>query len=249
MKYSENNLPLVCMQTQSACYKGTRTMTVRGVLWHSTGANNPSIKRYVQPSDDAADREAMLALLGVNRYHNDWNHTDRQAGMNGWIQFEICEDDLNDADYFAAIYREACEITAYLYRMFNIDPNGEVEYEVFKVPTILCHADSHKLGLGSNHSDVLHWFKKYGKSMDDVRADVEKLLEAEKPTEQPAPAGSTPAPVVPVEQEGDTAKVIWDFLFSKLGNAYGVAGVMGNLRAESALRPINLQNTYEKSLG
>ena len=82
MKYSEANLPLVCMQTQSACYKGTRTMTVRGVLWHSTGANNPNIKRYVQPSDDAADREAMLALLGVNRYHNDWNHTDRQAGMN-----------------------------------------------------------------------------------------------------------------------------------------------------------------------
>jgi len=285
VKYSETNLPLVCMQTQSACYKGTRTMTVRGVLWHSTGANNPNIKRYVQPSDDAADREAMLALLGVNRYHNDWNHTDRQAGMNcwigkladgtvatvqtmpwnyrpwgcgsgskgscnnGWIQFEICEDDLNDADYFAAVYREACEITAYLCRMFNIDPKGEVEYEVFKVPTILCHADSHKLGLGSNHGDVLHWFKKHGKTMDDVRADVEKLLGAERSTEQPAPAETTPAPVVPVAQEGDLAKTIWDFLLLKLGNAYGVAGVMGNLRAESALRPTNLQNTYEKSLG
>lgn len=34
-----------------------------------------------------------------------------------------------------------------------------------------------------------------------------------------------------------------------INNAYGVAGVMGNLYAESALSPINLQQTYEKKLG
>lgn len=44
-------------------------------------------------------------------------------------------------------------------------------------------------------------------------------------------------------------KKIWDFLFAKLGNEYGVAGLMGNLYAESALRSNNLQNTYEKKLG
>lgn len=44
-------------------------------------------------------------------------------------------------------------------------------------------------------------------------------------------------------------KVIWDFLMDKLGNAYGVAGLMGNLYAESALKPANLQNSYEKKLG
>jgi hypothetical protein len=32
-------------------------------------------------------------------------------------------------------------------------------------------------------------------------------------------------------------------------NAYGVAGLMGNMMAESGLRPNNLQNSYEKSLG
>ena len=42
---------------------------------------------------------------------------------------------------------------------------------------------------------------------------------------------------------------IWSFLFGKIGNAYGVAGLMGNLNAESGLRPNNLQNSYEKSLG
>lgn len=44
-------------------------------------------------------------------------------------------------------------------------------------------------------------------------------------------------------------QTIWNFLMDKLGNAYGVAGLMGNLYAESALKPTNLQNTYEKSLG
>lgn len=37
---------------------------------------------------------------------------------------------------------------------------------------------------------------------------------------------------------------IWNFLFNKIGNAYGVAGLMGNLYAESGLRPNNLQDTY-----
>ena len=49
MKYNASNKPLVCMQTNSTCYKQTRKMTPLGILWHSTGANNPNLKRYVQP--------------------------------------------------------------------------------------------------------------------------------------------------------------------------------------------------------
>ena len=49
MKYSESNKPVVCMQTNNLCYKNTTAMTPQGVLWHSTGANNPYIHRYVQP--------------------------------------------------------------------------------------------------------------------------------------------------------------------------------------------------------
>lgn len=44
-------------------------------------------------------------------------------------------------------------------------------------------------------------------------------------------------------------KQIWDFLKTKGLNDYGVAGCMGNLFAESALKPNNLQDTYERSLG
>ena len=42
---------------------------------------------------------------------------------------------------------------------------------------------------------------------------------------------------------------IWNFLYSKLKNPYGVAGIMGNMYAESGLKPTNLQQSYEKKLG
>lgn len=42
---------------------------------------------------------------------------------------------------------------------------------------------------------------------------------------------------------------IWNFLLSKGLNACAIAGLMGNLYAESGLQPNNLQNTYEKKLG
>ena len=45
------------------------------------------------------------------------------------------------------------------------------------------------------------------------------------------------------------SKIIWDFLKKEGFNDFGVAGLMGNLDAESALRPNNLQDTYSKSLG
>lgn len=43
-------------------------------------------------------------------------------------------------------------------------------------------------------------------------------------------------------------KIIWNFLKNKGLTDYGVAGIMGNLFAESGLSPINLQNSFEKDL-
>ena len=226
MKYSNSNQPLVCMQTNSTCYRGTSTMQVKGVLWHSTGANNTTIKRYVQPSDNDPNRAELLAKIGKNPYNNDWNHVATQAGLNawigtladgsvaavqtmpwnykpwgcgsgskgscnnGWIQFEICEDSLSDRNYFEKVYKEACELTAYLCKMYNLNPKGMVSFNGANVPVILCHQDSYRLGLGSNHSDVYHWFNRYGKTMDSVREDVAALLGSSSgtvvtPTQQP----------------------------------------------------------------
>lgn len=238
MKYSTSNPPLVCMQTNSTCYKKTsKSMKPLGVLWHSTGANNPTLKRYIQPLTTDANYQQMSNLIGKNTNGNDYNHAAYQSGLNAWIgkladgsittvqsmpwtyapwgcgkgskgtcnnnwiQFEICEDGLNDINYFNTVYEEACQLTAYLCKIYNLDPKGYVTYNGISVPVILCHADSCNLGLGSNHGDVLHWFKKYGKTMNDVRNDVAALMNT-------APAISTPVitPIIPVEEEEEVTQ-------------------------------------------
>ena len=225
MKYSKTNPPIVCMQTHSTCYNGTTRFTPRGILWHDTDAGNPNLCRYVQPHETDADYEEKLALLGKNRYGNDWNHKPRQAGMNAFIgkladgtvatgqtmpwnyapwgcgkgskgslnnthiQFEICDDGYKSREYFEAVYKEACELTAYLCNIYNLDPLGTFVYNGVTVPVIASHAESYQLKMGNNHGDPLKWLKKYGKTMEDVRRDVAALLRGEEATEAPpAPA-------------------------------------------------------------
>lgn len=245
--------------TENACYKAGRKISVKGIMVHSTGANNPWLKRYVGPND---------GLLGVNKYNNHWNtyhpggrevcvhgfigklddgsiatyqtlpwdHRGWHAGgsaNNTHIGFEICEDDTTDPEYFAKVYQEAVDLCVYLCKQFGLTEQN-----------IICHSEGYKKGVASNHGDVMHWFPKHGKSMNTFRADVKAALE-EKAPESPQPS----APAKPATPVVDTEKAIWDFLYGKLGNAYGAAGVMGNLFAESALRPNNLQNSFEKKLG
>ena len=46
------------------CYKAGRTIIPKGIMVHSTGANNPNLRRYVGPDD---------GLLGRNTGGNHWN--------------------------------------------------------------------------------------------------------------------------------------------------------------------------------
>ena len=50
--------------TRNDCCRRGTPLVPRGVMVHSTGANNPYLRRYVQPDDGE---------LGKNRYDNDWN--------------------------------------------------------------------------------------------------------------------------------------------------------------------------------
>lgn len=181
--------------TNNACYKAGRTITPKGIMVHSTGANNPNLKRYVGPDD---------GLLGKNQYNNHWNQNmpdGRQVCVHGFIGkladgsiatyqtlpwnyrgwhcgsgakgsgndthigFEICEDGLTDAPYFSAVYKEAVELCVYLCKQFSLTEKD-----------IICHCEGYKLGIASNHSDVMHWFPKHGKSMDSFRAEVKAGL-------------------------------------------------------------------------
>lgn len=104
-----------------------------------------------------------------------------------WVQFEICDDYGADnskptKEYFDKIYKEAVEFTAYICKLYNLDPYGTVTYAGRKVPVITCHQDAYQKKLACDHDDVLRWFKMYGKTMDNVRDDVNNILKSQKKT-------------------------------------------------------------------
>lgn len=200
--------------TNNACYKAGKTIVPKGIMVHSTGANNPNLKRYVSPDD---------GLLGKNQYNNHlnqdkpdgrqvcvhafigkladgsiatyqtlpWNHRGWHCGGDGnnsHISFEICEDGLTDAVYFGKVYQEAVELCAYLCKMYGFDP--------MKDGVIIGHYEGHKRGIASNHGDPANWFPKHGKSMDTFCAAVKAAMSgggtitpAPEPTPTPMPSG------------------------------------------------------------
>lgn len=184
-----------CIFTQNNCYKAGQYIEPDGIVVHSTGANNPNLRRYVQPDD---------GLLGQNNEGSDWNRPfspgvcvhgfigklkdgsvatyqtlpwnmrcwgcaggENGSYNNSRIQFEICEDGLTDPDYFARVYKEAVELCVFLCREYSISPDN-----------ISDHSESYQAGYASNHADVSHWFPMHGKTMDTFRADVKEGLTA-----------------------------------------------------------------------
>lgn len=205
---------LKCLLTANRCYKAGRTIRPKGVMVHSTAANNPLLRRYVQPVASTPGRAELLSQLGVNKNTNDWNREGQwvkgkwvplQACVHGFIgkladgsiataqtlpwnwrgwhagdgssgrsandthiSFEICEDGLADPVYFGKVYREAVELTAMLCEEYGLDPLAD--------GVVICHQEGCRRGIASNHGDVLHWFPKFGKSMDDFRAEVAQVM-------------------------------------------------------------------------
>lgn len=67
-----------CICTHSSAYLHNPKMktTPQGIVIHSTGANNPYIKRYVQPTADNSNCREILTDIGKNEHNNDWNRVD-----------------------------------------------------------------------------------------------------------------------------------------------------------------------------
>lgn len=184
-----------CILTKNDCYKYQRSIVPKGIVVHSTGVDNPYLKRYVQPND---------GILGQNKYNNDWNRSGISKCVNfmigkvqngdvmcyrllpekvapwgvgsgkkgsynydptGHIQFEICEDNLTDVNYFNKAFDTAAELCAYLCKKYNLS-----------VETIVSHKEAAKLGYASNHNDCDNWLSKFGKDMNWFRDLVRSKL-------------------------------------------------------------------------
>jgi N-acetylmuramoyl-L-alanine amidase CwlA len=82
---------LQCILYKNRCYQKQQYITPTRIVIHSTGANNTSLKRYVQPHALQSDgmggktREEMLELLGRNQYGNDWNSPSPSVCVNAFI--------------------------------------------------------------------------------------------------------------------------------------------------------------------
>lgn len=184
------------LAVNNPCYKknGNRAKTTHLIL-HSTGANNPNLKRYVTPDD---------GMLGENIYKNGWNNANSNtlvhgvigknkngavefyqiapwgklvwgcgSGRNGSgnsfaIQVEICEDQTLGAAYAKATFDVAVKAFAHLCKTYNISPEN-----------IWSHNEAHGKGYASGHVDPEHWWKNVAPTltMDKFRAEVKALLE------------------------------------------------------------------------
>ena len=179
----------------NSCYIKGEHIKPRGVMVHSTGAANPYLRRYLSPDDGRLGEPSsrhwnqggvgacVHAFIGRLADGSIAAYQTLPWTMRGWhcggtgndthISFEICEDKLADKGYFRATYQAAVELTAYLCKRFSLDPLAD--------GVVLCHSEGYKRGIASNHADVMHWWGRYGVSMDNFRRDVaEKMKGGER---------------------------------------------------------------------
>lgn len=163
---------------------------------HSTGANNPNLKRYVDAPDE----------VGVNKYSNHWNVA--KPGGNKVCVHAFIGYDINKKIRVAEILPlDICcwGVGKGKNGSYNYDPSyiqfeicedslADKQYytEAFKVAAQYCahlcmtyglsvekivgHCEAYCLGYGSNHSDPEHWMERFGETMDDFRNKVRFLL-------------------------------------------------------------------------
>jgi len=196
---------VTCFHTASDSYgREKRPLTPLGIVLHSTGANNPSLKRYVQPSEDDPSREELLTLLGVNRYGNHWNRPAVYKSVHYFIG-RLASGEVGTVKTLPE-HLAAWGVGSGKRGSYNYDPTGHLQIEVcednlrdksyflacYHAAIALCaslcrrygwgpevivsHKEAHARGYASAHRDIDHWLSAFGLTMDDLRAEVGALL-------------------------------------------------------------------------
>lgn len=243
--------------TKNPCYsRGRKLEAVKGLMIHSVGCNQPSAQVFVKNWNSASyDRACVHAFIDGNTgdiYQClpwDWRgwhcaSGNKGSGNNTHIGVEMCEpstirytggaswveraDGTNTRETVMRTYKAAVELFAFLCNEYGLNPLAD--------GVVISHSEGYKRGIASNHGDVEHLWRKFGLTMEQFRQDIRAAMN-----------GTAPDPAEP-EKTSSNAERIWDNLKGRGLNDYAVAGIMGNLYAESALAPDNLQNTYNNKL-
>ena len=180
------------------CYIAAKKMVPEGIVVHSTGANNPYLKRYVDAPDE----------VGINRYGNHWNAAKpggRKVCVHAFVGYDKNEQirvaellPLNICCWGVGSGKNGSYNYDPAYIQFEICEDGRDNrgyYEgAFKVAAEYCaglclsygistdrivgHCEAQRLGYGSNHADPEHWMKNFGETMDDFRKRVSEILKS-----------------------------------------------------------------------
>ena len=219
--------------TKNDCYKKAQKMTPKGIVVHSTGANNPNLKRYVDAPEE----------VGVNRSGNHWNNPvsvmERSVCVHSFIGYDknnkvkvanilpynyccwgVGSGSKGSYNYNPAyIQFEMCEDGLTDKTYFAAVRDVAIEYCVYlckkfnlPVENIVSHKEAHALGYGSNHGDPDNWWSKHGYTMDMFRAAVKAKLNTQQETTPP-----------PTPTESKTLYRVQTGAFSKKANADALA--------------------------
>lgn len=207
------------------CYIAAEKMTPAGIVIHSTGVNNPYLKRYVD----------CPAEVGSNAYGNHWNTATpegRKVCVHAFIGYdkenkvrvaeilplEICCWGVGSGckgsynSHPAYIQFEICEDNltnrVYYTQAFQVAAQYCAHlcqaYE-FGPESIVSHKEAHAQGYGSNHSDPEHWMKKFGQTMNDFRGQVGEWLKQEESIQ--TKSGQTGEATPPLFHKGDLVSI------------------------------------------
>lgn len=173
---------------------------------HSTGANNPNLRRYVQPSHTDPARAELLKLLGVNNNSNSWQRDNIDVCVHGFIG-KLADGSIatvqtlpwnhrgwhagngttgksaNDSHISFEICEDGLKDEKYFMAVMDEAMSlcallcEEYALDPIKDDVIISHHEGYKQGIASNHGDIDHWLKLHGKTMGWFRQGVKHKME------------------------------------------------------------------------
>lgn len=199
---------LKCILTENDCYQTKRTIRPKGVMVHSTGANNPNLRRYVQPAAATPGREELSSALGPNPNGNHWNRSGLSVCVHGFVG-RLADGSVaavqtlpwahrgwhagtgtsgrsaNDTHISFEICEDDLTDPAYFRQAYQTAAQLTamlcLEYglDPLEAGVVICHQDGYRRGIASNHGDIYNWFPRFGFDMNDFRACVVRAMKGE----------------------------------------------------------------------
>lgn len=182
------------IMTLNPCYTANKKITVKGLMLHSVGCNQPKASVFINRWNKTTyENKCVHGFIDANTgdvYQTlPWNHRGWHAGgkaNNTHIGVEMCEppnikytgkganftcDDPQRAiEYVKRTTKSAVELFAKLCTDYGLDPLAD--------GVIISHAEGHSRGLASNHGDPSHLWKqlKMEYNMNTFRQDVANAM-------------------------------------------------------------------------